>query len=43
MVASLDIGIVVISFAALSFWGIGTEIGYADWGQLVSFARDWIP
>jgi len=43
VVASLDIGIVVVSFAALSFLGIGTEIGYADWGQLVSFARDWIP
>jgi len=43
VVASLDIGTVVVSFAALSFLGIGTEIGYADWGQLVSFARDWIP
>ena len=43
VVASLDIGSVVVSFAALSFLGIGTEVGYADWGQLVSFARDWIP
>jgi peptide/nickel transport system permease protein len=43
VVASLDIGTVVVSFAALSFLGIGTEIGYADWGQLVSFARNWIP
>jgi len=43
VVASLDIGTVVVSFAALSFLGIGTEVGYADWGQLVSFARDWIP
>ena len=43
VVASLDIGTIVVSFAALSFLGIGTEIGYADWGQLVSFARDWIP
>lgn len=43
VVASLDIGTIVVGFAALSFLGIGTEIGYADWGQLVSFARNWIP
>lgn len=43
VVASLDIGTIVVYFAALSFLGIGTEIGYADWGQLVSFARNWIP
>ncbi len=41
--ASLDIGAVVLTFAALSFLGIGTDIGYADWGQLLSFARTWIP
>jgi peptide/nickel transport system permease protein len=40
--ASLAIGDVVLSFAALSFLGIGTEIGYADWGQVLSFARNWI-
>jgi peptide/nickel transport system permease protein len=39
----MDIGTIVISFAALSFLGIGTEVGYADWGQLISFARNWIP
>jgi peptide/nickel transport system permease protein len=43
VLASLDVGTVVVSFAALSFLGIGTEMGYADWGQLVSFARNWIP
>lgn len=43
VLASLDIGTIVISFAGLSFLGIGTEAGYADWGQLVSFARNWIP
>ena len=42
VVASLDVGGYVLSFAALSFLGIGTEIGYADWGQLLSFARAWI-
>jgi peptide/nickel transport system permease protein len=40
--ASLDIGNIVLSFAALSFLGIGTEVGYADWGQVLSFARNWI-
>ena len=40
--ASLGIGDVVLGFAALSFLGIGTEIGYADWGQILSFARNWI-
>jgi len=43
VVASMDIGSIVISFAALSFLGIGTEVGYPDWGQLISFARNWIP
>jgi len=32
----------VITFAALSFLGIGAEVGYADWGQLLAFARDWM-
>ncbi len=39
---SLDMGAVVLSFAALSFLGIGLPEGYADWGQIVSFARSWI-
>lgn len=43
VVASLDIGTYVLTFAALSFLGVGTEQGYADWGQLLSFARNWIP
>jgi peptide/nickel transport system permease protein len=42
VLATLAIGDVVLSFAALSFLGIGTEIGYADWGQVLSFARNWI-
>lgn len=42
VLASLDIGTVTISFAALSFLGIGTETGYADWGQILAFARNWI-
>ncbi len=42
VVASMDIGSYVLSFAALAFLGIGVEVGYADWGQLLSFARNWI-
>lgn len=42
VLASLAIGDVVLGFAALSFLGVGTEIGYADWGQVLSFARNWI-
>ncbi len=42
VLASLDVGTYVISFAALSFLGVGTEVGYADWGQIIAFARSWI-
>ena len=42
VLASLGIGDVVLAFAALSFLGIGTDLGYADWGQVLSFARNWI-
>lgn len=42
VVASMDIGSYVLSFAGLSFLGVGVEEGYADWGQLLSFTRDWI-
>ena len=43
VVASLDIGTYVLTFAALSFLGLGTNAGYADWGQMLSYARNWIP
>jgi peptide/nickel transport system permease protein len=43
VVASLDVGTYVLTFAALSFLGLGAGVGYADWGQLLSFARNWIP
>lgn len=43
VVGSMDIGSYVLNFAALSFLGLGAEIGFADWGQMISFARDWIP
>ncbi len=40
--ASMDMGSMVITAAALSFLGVGSEPGYADWGQMISFARNWI-
>ncbi|MEM1665951.1 MAG: ABC transporter permease [Nitrososphaerota archaeon] len=42
IVASLDIGAIVITAAALSFLGLGAPEGYADWGQLISLSRNWI-
>jgi peptide/nickel transport system permease protein len=42
IMASLDIGAVVLTAAALSFLGLGVPEGYADWGQLINFARNWI-
>ena len=42
IIASLDIGSVVLTAAALSFLGLGLQPGFADWGQMISFARDWI-
>jgi len=42
IMASMDIGAVVLTAAALSFLGIGAPIGYADWGQMISVARNWI-
>lgn len=42
VVASMDVGTYVLTLSALSFLGIGPPLGYADWGSLLSFARDWI-
>ncbi|HUS14920.1 MAG TPA: ABC transporter permease [Chloroflexia bacterium] len=43
VIAWLDIGGSVLAFAGLSFLGLGTEEGYADWGQLLALARNWTP
>lgn len=40
--ASLDVGAIVLLEAALSFLGLGPPIGFADWGQMISFSRNWI-
>ena len=43
VISSMDIGSYVLTFAALSFLGLGAQRGYADWGQMISFARNWVP
>lgn len=42
ILASLNMGSIVITFAALGFLGLGAPPGYADWGQLVSLSHNWI-
>ena len=42
IVATLDIGAMVLVAAALSFLGLGSEAGFADWGRLISTSRNWI-
>ncbi|WP_457627570.1 ABC transporter permease [Oceanithermus sp.] len=42
ILASLDIGAIVITASTLAFLGLGADVGYADWGQMISFARSWI-
>jgi peptide/nickel transport system permease protein len=42
IVATLDIGSIVLSAAALSFIGIGATPDYADWGQIIQRSRVWI-
>ena len=43
VIASMNIGSYVLTFAFLSFLGLGAQRGYADWGQMINFARNWIP
>ena len=42
IVASLDIGAVVLTAASLSFLGLGAPPGYSDWGQMIALSRNWI-
>lgn len=39
---TMAMGSIVITAAALSFLGVGAPMGYADWGQLISFSRNWV-
>ncbi len=40
--ASMEIGSMVVTAAFLSFVGLGAPKGYADWGQMVALARNYI-
>lgn len=40
--ASMSMGSMVVTASALSFLGVGAPEGYADWGQMMSYARNWI-
>jgi peptide/nickel transport system permease protein len=40
ILASLDIGSIVLLAAGLSFLGIGADAYYADWGQLINQSQD---
>jgi len=42
VLAALDIGTMVLIAASLSFIGVGAEPGYADWGQMINFSRNWL-
>jgi peptide/nickel transport system permease protein len=42
VVAAFDMGVIVLVAAALSFLGLGAEVGYADWGQLINMSSSWI-
>lgn len=39
---SMRMGSLVITAAALSFLGLGAEMGYADWGTILTFSRNFI-
>jgi peptide/nickel transport system permease protein len=42
IIASMDMGSMVITASFLSFIGLGAPKGYADWGQMVALARNYI-
>ena len=40
--ASMNMGSIVVTASTLSFLGLGAPEGYADWGQMISFSRNWV-
>jgi peptide/nickel transport system permease protein len=42
VLASMDIGSVVLSLSTLSFLGLGFRPGTAEWGVIISTARNWL-
>ncbi len=41
-IASINVGTYVLTFAGLSFLGVISREGYAEWGQMISDSRHWI-
>lgn len=42
IVGSMNVGMTILVAAALSFLGLGSDTGYADWGAMVSTCRNFI-
>jgi len=42
ILASMEMGSMVITAAFMSFVGLGAPPGFADWGQMVALARNYI-
>jgi peptide/nickel transport system permease protein len=42
IVGSMNVGMTILVAAALSFLGLGSDAGYADWGAMVSTCRNFI-
>jgi len=42
ILASMDMGSMVITASFMSFVGLGAPKGFADWGQMVALARNYI-
>ncbi len=42
VLAFIDIGVTVLIAASMSFIGVGAEPGFADWGQMINFSRNWL-
>lgn len=42
IMASMDMGSMVITASFMSFVGLGAPRGYSDWGQMVALARNYI-
>ncbi len=40
--ASMRMGSLVITAAGLSYLGLGAPLGYADWGSMLNYTRNWI-
>lgn len=42
IMTSMDMGSMVITASFMSFMGLGAPKGYADWGQMIALARNYI-